>query len=441
MKSARKILIAFVIVLFVGMVVPNIVPKLNSAISVEAASVKMNDTKKTLYEKETYRLKMIGTKKKVKWSSSKKSVATVSSNGKVTAKKKGKTTITAKIGSKKYKCNITVKSAEINKKTMTLYRENSYRLKILGATTKVKWYTSNKSIASVATEKVVTDRGKIINVGTVTAKKKGTVIITAKMGNKKYKCKVTVKNPYMKKTKLNFYPDEEYSLCVYGRTSDKWKPKAKWTSSNKKVATVNNKGIVKAQSAGTTKITAIYEKEKYTCIVTIKSYIENDKTKEAIKIATELLNHTNNIDKSAKLGDWENLQNWSGYKRILDYKNDFEAKYTKSFIKNYWYKAEDKIYIKSIKGKKYLYYPRNNGILEYIGEELKVKKITDNTVVFNSIGYYFKNVNDYDKYISTGNIRESLEEGKIKYYTKTSEFVIKMEDRAWKVDKYKSLKD
>lgn len=48
------------------------------------------------------------TKKKVKWSSSKKSIASVNKSGKIVAKKPGKTTITAKVGKKKYKCKVTV---------------------------------------------------------------------------------------------------------------------------------------------------------------------------------------------------------------------------------------------------------------------------------------------------------------------------------------------
>lgn len=48
-------------------------------------------------------------KKKVKWSSSNRMVAVVSKKGKVTGKKAGKATITAKIGKKKYKCKVVVK--------------------------------------------------------------------------------------------------------------------------------------------------------------------------------------------------------------------------------------------------------------------------------------------------------------------------------------------
>jgi len=59
---------------------------------------------------KTYKLKVKNTSKKVKWSSNKKSVATVTNKGVVRAKKKGTAIITAKVGKKKYKCKVTVKA-------------------------------------------------------------------------------------------------------------------------------------------------------------------------------------------------------------------------------------------------------------------------------------------------------------------------------------------
>lgn len=79
--------------------------------SAQAASkVKLNKTKVTLYKGKTTTLKVKGTKKKVTWTSSNKKVATVNKKGKVTAKKAGTATITAKVGGKKYKCKVTVKA-------------------------------------------------------------------------------------------------------------------------------------------------------------------------------------------------------------------------------------------------------------------------------------------------------------------------------------------
>jgi hypothetical protein len=75
-------------------------------------TVKLNKTKATLYVGDTVKLKLTGTGKRVTWSSSKKSVATVSSTGKVKAKKVGKVTITAKVSGKKYNCKVTVKETK-----------------------------------------------------------------------------------------------------------------------------------------------------------------------------------------------------------------------------------------------------------------------------------------------------------------------------------------
>lgn len=67
-----------------------------------------NVTKKSLYAGSAYTLKINGKTTSGKWTSSNTKVATVSSKGKITAKAKGKATITAKIGKKKYQCAVTV---------------------------------------------------------------------------------------------------------------------------------------------------------------------------------------------------------------------------------------------------------------------------------------------------------------------------------------------
>lgn len=74
--------------------------------------IKLNKTKATIYVGKTVTLKVKGTKKKVKWSTSKKKVATVNKKGKVTGKKKGTAKITAKVAGKKLVCKVTVKKAK-----------------------------------------------------------------------------------------------------------------------------------------------------------------------------------------------------------------------------------------------------------------------------------------------------------------------------------------
>lgn len=97
MKKIAAILLTFVIIVSLF------------SVQAEAAKVKLNKTKATIYVGKSITLKVKGTSKKVKWTSSNKKVATVSSKGKVTGKKKGTVKIKAKIGKKTYQCKVTVK--------------------------------------------------------------------------------------------------------------------------------------------------------------------------------------------------------------------------------------------------------------------------------------------------------------------------------------------
>lgn len=94
-----------------------------SSNNVEAATtIKLSTTEAILQKGDSFTLTVKGTKKKIKWSSSKKNVATVSKSGVVKAKKTGTTYITAKVGKQKIKCKVVVKSKKsIQKKIMQIY--------------------------------------------------------------------------------------------------------------------------------------------------------------------------------------------------------------------------------------------------------------------------------------------------------------------------------
>lgn len=76
-----------------------------------AAKIKLNKTKLKLVAGKSYKLKLSKKKGKIKWTSSKKKIASVNAKGVVKAKKAGKATITATMKGKKYKCKVTVKKA------------------------------------------------------------------------------------------------------------------------------------------------------------------------------------------------------------------------------------------------------------------------------------------------------------------------------------------
>ena len=120
---------------------------------------------------------------KITYSTSGKKVATVSSNGKITAKGPGIAKITVKAGKKKAYCTITVPGIANVKSSATIKKGKSITLKPkkYGTNSKLVYTSSNTKVA------VVNKNGKI------TGKKKGTVYITVKAGSLSVKCKVTVK--------------------------------------------------------------------------------------------------------------------------------------------------------------------------------------------------------------------------------------------------------
>lgn len=180
MKKIKKMSVTLLLAIVMAIIVPSMFPVQNGIETVEAASIKISTKKQTLIKGQNKTLKVSGTKAKVTWSSNKKSVATVNSKGKVTAKAKGTATITAKVGSKKLTCKVTVETPKISKTSLSLNVNKTATLKLTGTTQKVKWSSNKTSVATVSSS------------GKVSAKKAGVATITAAVGDKKYKCKVTV---------------------------------------------------------------------------------------------------------------------------------------------------------------------------------------------------------------------------------------------------------
>ena len=153
----------------------------------------------------------------------------------------------------------------------------SIKLKVKQSTTKVQvsglaagdrvqsWTTSNKKVATV------TSRGKI------TAKKTGKarIIITLASG-KKAVVNVTVQKTAVKTTKISGL---KRSVVLKRRQKLTLKPvispitsveKVTYKTSNKKVATVNSRGVITAKKKGTAKITVKSGKKTYTVTVKVK---------------------------------------------------------------------------------------------------------------------------------------------------------------------------
>ncbi len=148
---------------------------------------------------------------------------------------------------------------ELNTTSKTLYTKGSTKttLKVTtNLTDKITWKSSNTKVATVNSK------------GVVTAKAKGTTVITASCGEYEVSCKVTVKTPSLKLTKTS-------ATVKVGKTTKiaaKATPSGKITykSSNSKIATVSSKGVVKGKKKGTAKITVTCNGVKKVFTVKVK---------------------------------------------------------------------------------------------------------------------------------------------------------------------------
>ena len=153
------------------------------------AAVKLNQTAVNLCVGDTTTLKITGTSKKVTWKSSKSSVAKVSSKGKVTAKKAGTATITAKVNKKSYKCTVKVnKTFKVSKASISI-KKNTDVTAFLSVNGAVNASVANKKICAVTFGKWDGDYMPL----TIVPKKVGTTTITFTNSANNESCTLKVK--------------------------------------------------------------------------------------------------------------------------------------------------------------------------------------------------------------------------------------------------------
>ncbi len=254
--------------------------------SVFVSSITLSNTDVTIKTGKTFQLSatiepadaMVPT---IKWTSSNKSIATVSSTGKITAKKGGTCTITAATTDGtglKATCTVTViqlvTSVALNHTTLTVGKGSVFALDATvlpeNADNKaVTWSSSNTS--------AVMDLGN----GEFYAKAAGTSTITATAADgsgKKATCTVTVLSVMptaisMSEPSVTIKPTETTQLSATITPSTASDVTLVWKSSNPEVATVSNTGLVTATEAeGVTTITATIAGAS-TLVATAKVYV------------------------------------------------------------------------------------------------------------------------------------------------------------------------
>ena len=163
-------------------------------------------------------------------------------------------------GAYQYQKTLTYKIApKLSISSKTMYVGETYTLKASGGS-KYTYKSGKTSVASINSK------------GVITAKKAGTATITVTANGVSKTCKITVKTPTVKLNKSSITVQKKKMITLKATT----KPggKVKWKSSNKKVATVSSKGVVKGMKKGSATITCTYTYKgktyKKTCKIKVR---------------------------------------------------------------------------------------------------------------------------------------------------------------------------
>ena len=260
-------------------------------------AVKLNKTKATIAKGKTVTLKATVTPstvedKSVTWKSSDKSVATVTSAGKVKGVKAGTATITCTSSTGlKATCKVTVADLTLSATETSLEKGKTMTLKatVLPSSISdksVTWTSSNTKIATV------TSAGKVKGVKAGTA----TITCTSTATGATATCKVTITNGTvtLNKTEVALLKGKTVTLKATVTPSSLKDKSVTWKSSDTKIATVTSAGKVKAVKEGIATITCTSKATgmSATCKVIVGKVVINvdeitlKKTREITLVAT-----------------------------------------------------------------------------------------------------------------------------------------------------------
>ena len=215
----------------------------------------------TLWRGESYKMNALWPGK-ITWSSKNPRIATVDRNGMVKGVSSGTAVIQISNGTNTEQRTVRVNIPKLNKSGIKIKENSTFSLSLAGL--RADWSSNNRKVAVVS------------NTGIVTGKNPGSCIITARYRGYNYTCKVTViKDTTIKRLTLNKLAmtlregkTAKLSLSVAPSKLQYLAKTAKWTSTNKKVATVSG-GVVKAIDPGTCTITVKLQNITMACAVTV----------------------------------------------------------------------------------------------------------------------------------------------------------------------------
>lgn len=217
------------------------------------------------------------TNKSVKWTTSDSSVASISTNGVLTAAGTGTAVISVRSEEGGYEatCKVyviqPVSGVTLNRSTykLTIGVKDSVKLSATvspsNATTKeVSWKSSNTKVATVTSGGIVTAKGP----GTAT------ITCTTTDGGYKATCKITVRQPVkgikFASSKVTYYVGQKKALSVVFTPSNASNKGVTYKLSDKTLGTISSKGDLTAKKKGTCTITAVSDDGSYKATCTLK---------------------------------------------------------------------------------------------------------------------------------------------------------------------------
>lgn len=212
------------------------------------------------------------------WSSSDTGVATVSSDGTLTAVSEGSCIITASADGQGAICRVTVLKNSIAVTSISLDQTSCSIVEGTTVTLSATVLPSNATDPSVSWSSNDPGVATVNGDGVVTGKSVGSATITARAGNQSATCRVTVTSATIEVSSITLNTNS-LSLTVGNSSTltatvlpaDATDKTVTWESNDTGVATVSSSGVVTAVSVGTCTVTAKAGGKTASCAVSVTS--------------------------------------------------------------------------------------------------------------------------------------------------------------------------
>ncbi|MDD3187365.1 MAG: Ig-like domain-containing protein [Bacilli bacterium] len=257
--------------------------------------IKINSSNVSIKSGQAYQLSYDvlpsnATNKEIMWETDDARIATVTDTGLVTGRTSGTVTLTAySTNNVVASINVTVEALTV---TLTSLELAPYSMTIgVGDTYQLTTYYSPSNITNKSTQ-YSSSNSSIVSVngsGLITGVKSGSAVITATSNGKTASTTITVDQSIniiqvtsiSSISSLNLSVGESSNISVTFLPSDATNKNLVWVSSNKNVATVDNKGKVTAVSNGTSTITIKSTNGKTSTVIVT---VEGESTVEATEV-------------------------------------------------------------------------------------------------------------------------------------------------------------